>query len=170
MTCHIIFNLNKEKLVDINKILKVNEKHLAKLIKPSGYYNQKAKKLKIIAKFLSKTKINQLKTKELREILLKVKGIGPETADSIILYAFEFPSFVIDAYTKRIFSRLGIVKNEKINYDEIKDLFESKLKNEKNKVKLFKEYHALIVEHAKNFCRKKPLCKNCILKNICNYS
>jgi endonuclease-3 related protein len=152
-----IFNLNREKLVDINKIKKINLKKLASLIKPSGYYNQKAEKLKIAAQFFSKNK------NPTRDELLAVKGIGPETADSILLYAFKKPYFVIDAYTKRIFSRLGLCDG-KCSYNELQELF---YKNLPKKTKLFNEYHALIVELGKQFCTTKPKCKECILKNSC---
>ncbi len=152
-----IFNLNKAKLVDIDKIKKVNIKKLASLIKPSGYYNQKAEKLKIAAEFFSKNKSIS------RHELLAVKGIGPETADSILLYAFQNPSFVIDAYTKRIFSRIGLCKPN-IKYNELQEIFHQNLS--KN-TKLFNEYHALIVELGKQFCTKTPKCSNCPIKDSC---
>ena len=160
-----LYNLAKNNLIDIKKINKIKKEKLAKLIKPSGYYNQKADRLKIIAKFLIKNpirKLNKLTTKELREKLLNIKGIGPETADSILLYAFEKPIFVIDAYTKRIFERLGFKKD---NYDEWQELF---MKNLKHNLTIFKEYHALIVEQGKNYCKNKPLCNKCPLDAICS--
>ncbi len=162
-----IINLNKKNLIDVDKILKISNAELAELIKSSGYFNQKAKKLKNIAKFLKKFSINRLgklETNKLKTLLLQVNGIGPETADSIILYAFNKPIFVVDAYTKRIFSRIGLVK-KKAKYEEIQDFFH---KNIKKNSKLFNEYHALIVRHAKKYCRKKPFCKECIIKNVCN--
>ena len=97
---------------------------------------------------------------ELRELLLGVKGIGPETADSIVLYAFEKPTFVIDAYTKRIFSRLGLCDSD-VDYHVLQKRFMDELEKD---VSLFNEYHALIVEHAKRHCKTKPECKNCPLK------
>lgn len=159
-----IYNLNKAKLLSADKIAKSDVKKIALLIKPSGYYNQKAARLKIIADYFLKNKdVFNKPAKELREELLKVKGIGHETADSIVLYAFEKPSFVIDAYTRRIFSRLGMCKEDN-KYEEIQKLFESRLPLD---VGLFKEYHALIVEHAKRHCRKKPVCEKCVLKKKC---
>jgi len=152
-----IFNLNRENLISINKIKKINRKKLASLVKPSGYYNQKAEKLKIAAEFFSK---NQNPT---RQKLLDVKGIGPETADSILLYAFQRPYFVIDAYTKRIFSRIGICKSD-IKYDELQQIFHQNLS--KN-TKIFNEYHALVVELGKEFCTKKPKCSNCPINSYC---
>lgn len=159
-----IFNLNKEKLLDADKIMKTPLKKVALLIKPAGYYNQKAARLKIIADYFLRNKgVFQSDAKKLRQELLQVKGIGPETADSIVLYAFEKPSFVVDAYTRRIFSRLGLLK-EKDKYEDIQELFEKALPSDVN---LFKEYHALIVEHAKRHCRKKPACEMCVLKKKC---
>ena len=101
--------------------------------------------------------------KKLRNLLLSVKGIGPETADSIILYAFNKPIFVIDTYTKRIFSRFGLCKHD-VSYDELQKVFMDNLDVDK---KLFNEYHSLIVEHAKQFCRTKQLCDECILNKEC---
>ncbi|MBU2589842.1 MAG: endonuclease III domain-containing protein [Nanoarchaeota archaeon] len=160
-----LYNLNKAKLLDIKKINKTKESEIASLIKPSGYFNQKANRLKIIAMHLLR-RPELLKEDNLREELLKIKGIGPETADSIILYSAEKPSFVIDAYTKRIFSRLGFI-DENSKYDEIKAYFENNLEKD---VKIFKEYHALIVEHAKRHCKTKPECKGCILRSNCNFA
>ena len=146
-----ILNINKLRLIDINK--------LAELIKSSGYNNQKSKKIKQFIKFLDSDKeIN-------RENLLDVWGIGKETADSILLYAYNKPYFVIDTYTRRIFSRLGFC-DEKIDYDKLQDLFHSGL--DKNFI-LFNEYHALVVEHAKVFCRKTPVCSSCPLNDFCEY-
>lgn len=161
-----IYNLNKAKLLDAKKIAKAGIKKIASLVKPAGYYNQKAERLKTAANYFLKNKsVFEKSAKEMREELLKVKGIGPETADSIVLYAFEKPSFVIDAYTRRIFSRLGICK-ENDKYEEIQKLFESRLPLD---TELFKEYHALIVEHAKRHCKKKPLCGGCVLRMKCAY-
>lgn len=161
-----IVELNKHKFIDINKILAVEDEKLAQIIKSSGYHNQKSKTLKQVCNFLKQHPIAELKTKsipELRSLLLSVKGIGPETADSIILYAFKKPIFVIDAYTKRIMSRIDLCKQD-VSYDELQKLFMDNLdQNEK----LFNEYHALLVEHAKRYCRTKPLCEECILKNEC---
>ncbi|MFH1125934.1 MAG: endonuclease III domain-containing protein, partial [Candidatus Altiarchaeota archaeon] len=142
---------------------------LARLVKPSLYYNTKAKKLKSFVNFLYEKyngnldlMLKQPKEK-LREQLLEVWGVGPETADSILLYAGNKKSFVVDAYTKRIFHRLGLIgKNS--SYDEVKDFFEENLPGD---VRVYNEYHALIVELGKNYCRKKPLCKECCIKKYC---
>jgi len=162
-----IFNLNKEKLISIEKIRRINEKKLAALIRPSGYFNQKAVKLKTLADFLTKNPIRALSKEKyiklLRKNLLAIKGVGPETADSILLYALEKPVFVIDAYTKRIFSRIGYKES---TYDELQELF---MKELPQNVPLFKEYHALLVELAKRNCRKTPICETCPLLKVCAY-
>ncbi|MEM4271908.1 MAG: hypothetical protein QXD13_02385 [Candidatus Pacearchaeota archaeon] len=157
-------NLRKANLINPYKIIKSNRQALAKYIKPSGYYNQKSGRLKIVSDFFLKNKsISKKSIKEMRSMLLEVNGIGPETADSIILYAFKKPVFVIDAYTKRIFSRLGICKKD-CKYEELQDIFHQNLPSD---TKLFNEYHALIVEHAKRFCAKKPNCVDCFLRKEC---
>ena len=164
-----IINLNKNKLIDVNKIIKIDNKELAEIIKPSGYNNQKAKKLKNFCGFLSRNYRGELNSffknniQKLREELLSINGIGPETADSIILYAAKKPIFVVDAYTKRVFGRLGF--REK-NYDEMQQLF---MKSLPNSEKLFNECHALIVELGKNTCKKQPLCGQCPLNAYCSY-
>lgn len=162
-----ISNIHKENLIDAKKIARISQKKLAKLIKSAGYYNQKAERLKIFADYLMKNP-NFLKkeTAELRKELLSIKGIGPETADSILLYALDRPIFVVDAYTKRIFSRLGFVKEDE-KYENVQKLF---MKNLPRNTKLFNNYHAVIVEHAKNNCRKKPECGGCVLSEICSLS
>jgi endonuclease-3 related protein len=150
-----IIKLNKAKVLDINKIKKINTRTLAKLIRSAGYYNQKAERLKIAAGFFSKN------ISPARQQLLKVKGIGPETADSILLYAFEKPFFVIDAYTRRIMSRIGFRFKD---YGGLQNIF---VKNLPKKTKLYNEYHALLVELAKSHCRTKPDCRGCPLHKIC---
>ena len=163
-----IYNLNAAKTLNRSSILKILHKKLAPLIKPAGYYNQKAERLKIVAGFFSDKKIKEiLKEKnieKLRKELLAVKGIGPETCDSILLYAFDKPVFVIDAYTRRIFSRLKFLK-EKDSYDDWQRLF---MKNLKPDAKMFKEYHALIVGLAKRSCKVKQECVRCSLKEYCD--
>ncbi|MBN2420684.1 endonuclease [Candidatus Woesearchaeota archaeon] len=150
-----IIELNRKNLLSAEKIKKANQKILAKTIKSAGYYNQKAERLKILADFFSKNKFEDLMKKdaaELREIFLKIKGVGPETCDSIILYALEKPIFVVDAYTKRMCGHLKLCKKD-ASYREIQDLF---MKNLKQDTKMFSEYHALIVEHAKHCYSRNP--------------
>jgi len=163
-------NLKKEKKLDARKIASMKKKELAELIRPAGYYNQKASYLKEFCLHLKKydfslNKMFEKKLPELRKELLSVKGIGPETADSIILYAAEKPIFVVDAYTKRIINR---VYNEKYkNYNELQELFHKNLPKE---TKLFNEFHALLVKLGKGYCRKeKPLCSKCPLRKECSF-
>jgi len=157
-------NLRKHKVVTAEKMLQAKTNDLAIMIKPSGYYNQKAARLRGFSEYvLSFGSVQKFLKNAGRHDLLKVKGIGPETADSILLYACGKPHFVVDAYTKRIFARVGLVKNN-AGYDEIQKFFE---KNMKKDEKLYNEFHALIVELAKRHCKKKPLCKSCPLEGKC---
>ena len=141
---------------------------LAELIKPSGFFNVKAKRVKAFINWLfsryegnlSKMFARDLQT--LRSELLSVKGIGPETADSILLYAGNMPTFVVDAYTHRIFSRHELIPEES-TYDEMKSFFEENLPKD---VQLFNEYHALLVNIGKMFCKPKKVCEPCPLKDI----
>lgn len=147
---------------------------LAELIRPAGYFNVKAKRLKNLCHWLVEQggvrQVDRLSDKQLRRELLSVNGVGPETADDIVLYAFSRPVFVIDTYTRRIFSRLGLI-DENETYESLRRLFESVLANEiperEEQVRVFNEYHALIVIHAKTACRKRPHCDNCCLRRQC---
>ena len=158
-------NLREKGLLSPEKIINIKTDKLADLIKPSGYYNQKAKRLKEVTEnILPYLNSN---TPPRREELLKIKGIGDETADSILLYAFHIPIFVIDAYTRRLLVRTGLCEPP-CNYDEAQSTFMSNLPRDE---KLFNEYHALIVKHGKDICKKAPLCNECILKKngVCNF-
>jgi len=140
---------------------------LAEIIKSSGYYNQKASKLKALTAWFKKysydiNEVRKVKKERLREELLAVKGIGKETADSILTYALDKPSFVIDTYTKRILYRLGYDIPQ--SYDELRIEIEKDMPRD---LELYNEYHALFVEHAKQHCRKKPICEACPLEAIC---
>ena len=154
-----LINLKKLNAIDPKKILSINEDKLKEAIKPAGYFNQKAKKLKVFSEFF----INLNEKTPSRNELLSVWGVGPETADSILLYAYKMPSFVVDAYTKRIFSRIGEIKKDE-DYDKVKSVFEKNLKKD---FKIYQEYHALVVEHAKRYCQKTPICEKCIIKDEC---
>ncbi len=143
-----------------------------KCVRSSGYYNQKAKRVKNLALYVQREYDGDLKKMfskpacELREELLAINGVGPETADSIVLYAAEKPVFVVDAYTRRVFTRLGFLKGSE-SYGEIQSLFEESLPRD---AKLFNEYHALIVELGKRICLKnKPLCSECPLRVDCEF-
>ena len=154
-----LFNLRSANLLNIKKISKINLRKLQTLIKPSGFYKQKSKRLKNFAKSIRPIGLIENMS---REEWLKINGVGPETADSILLYALGKPYFVSDAYTKRLINRLGIFNSEK--YEEIQKFFE---KNVPKDVEIYKEYHALIVVLAKNFCKKNPECRNCPILSYC---
>ena len=154
-----LINLKKLKAINPKRILSLDDEILKNAIKPAGYFNQKAKKLKIFSEFYIKLKG---KTPS-REELLNLWGVGPETADSILLYAYKKPIFVVDAYSKRIFSRAGFFKDNS-SYEDIQSFFYQNLKSDE---RTFNEFHALIVEHAKRYCKKKPECKECIIKTYC---
>lgn len=167
-----IENLKAEKILNPAGIKNTSQNQLKKLIKSAGYYNAKSRKLKEFVNFLYKNYdgdlnllLNQPKNK-LRKDLLSIWGIGPETADSIVLYAAHKPSFVVDAYTKRIFSRLGVIDNG-IDYESLKKFFENNLPENPG---IYKEFHALIVELGKNYCRTKPVCRGCPLGYSCRFN
>ncbi len=130
----------------------MNEDEFKEAIRPSGYFNQKYNYLRNISEFYTSLEGQVPKRKD----LLSVKGVGPETADSILLYAYCEKEFVVDAYTRRIFTYLGLI-NEKDSYNKIKKLFEDNFDGDVND---YQEYHALIVEHAKNHYLKKPYGEN----------
>jgi len=160
-----ISNLKNAKLLDPRKMLRLDAETLANLIRPAGYPNVKTKRLQNFLRFFVEefnadvAKMGRESVDSLREKLLSVKGVGPETADSILLYAFAKPVFVCDAYTHRIFSRHGML-DDGVSYDDVRALFMGNLPNEE---KLFNEYHALIVKTGKDFCRPRPKCVLCPL-------
>ena len=163
-----IANLKSRGVLSPAKLHGLKIGKLAALIRPAGYFNIKAKRLKNFTDYLFKEHNGSLdrllkhrRPKELREELLKISGIGPETADSIVLYAANMPEFVVDAYTKRILSRHLIVKDD-AQYEELKSVFMDNLEPD---TALFNEYHALLVRTGKDYCRpKEPLCTICPLK------
>jgi len=141
---------------------------LAELVRPAGYFNIKAKRIKSFLDWLFENycgrleNLEPLETHRLREELLAIRGIGPETADSILLYAFERPVFVVDAYTARIAARHGLIEPG-ADYEQLQDLFETDLPRD---VRLFNEYHALLVRLGKDFCKPKPRCPICPLRDL----
>jgi len=163
-----IGSLKKEGLLSPSGLQSLPQDRLAALIRPAGYFNIKAKRLKNFIGFLmqeyhgSMQKMKKEDLPSLRKKLLSVNGIGPETADSIILYAAEKPVFVIDAYTKRVLSRHNILDHD-ASYDAFQHLFHSKLRED---ISLFNEYHALIVRLAKEHCRTMPICTGCPLEGM----
>ncbi len=162
-----IKELKENNLLEFEKILNVDENVLQEKIRSSGFYKQKAQRLKnLVIKIKEEygTFENFLENGE-REFLLNIKGIGMETADSILLYAMDKPYFVVDAYTLRIFKRYGIIDNEdKKNYENVRKLVEETFN--KN-VKDLQEFHALLVKLGKEYCRKVPRCDNCPLREKC---
>jgi endonuclease-3 related protein len=166
-----ISNLKRARLLGVKRLSEVKRERLSKLIRASGYYNIKSLRIKNFLTFLNQRyagnicRMFKVEPVHLRRELLDIKGIGPETADSILLYAGEKPAFVVDSYTKRIFSRHGYVE-EDADYEQVQRLF---LKNLPVDVGLFNEFHALIVELGKSLCKsKKPLCNRCPIRRIRN--
>ncbi len=142
----------------------LRRERLAGLIRPAGYYNQKARKLAGIARLFGTPGALTLKGAPTRETLLRQWGIGPETADSILLYAFRVPVFVVDAYARRILERIGLIPG-RAGYSEIQALFHAALQPDHA---LYNEFHALLVEHAKQHCRARPVCAGCPVRS-CGY-
>ncbi|HEY2118810.1 MAG TPA: hypothetical protein VGH37_06450 [Candidatus Acidoferrum sp.] len=162
-----ILALRRHRLLSPGAIARTSTTELAPLIRSSGYFRQKARKLKAFVAFLdiqyqgSLTKMFRTPTAVLREQLLAVHGIGPETADSILLYAGNHPVFVVDAYTRRILQRHGLAHGKE-TYEEIRALFEKSLPRD---TVMFNEFHALTVQVGKCFCRpKSPQCSACPLQ------
>jgi endonuclease-3 related protein len=163
-----INNLKESGALDAHTLHKMPHAKLASLIKPAGYFNIKAKRLKHFLGFLTnnyKGVIENMKHDDLQELrrrLLEVNGIGPETADSILLYSLDKPVFVIDAYTKRVLIRHNIVP-ESATYHEMQELFHNNLPAD---AAIYNEYHALFVMTGKHFCKPKPKCQGCPLEKI----
>jgi endonuclease III related protein len=163
-----ITNIKNAGALSPDKLHRVDIKKLAELIRPAGYFNIKAKRLKnfldwFFENFSGKVEnFENVRTPELREQLLSVKGIGPETADSILLYALNRPVFVVDAYTARICARHQLI-SEDADYHQIQEMFESNLACD---IQLFNEYHALIVHLGKDFCKPTPKCEECPLNGL----
>ena len=162
--------LKKEDLLSPVAIDRTPPAKVEEAVRPSGFYRQKAARLKHFTSYLKKNyNFNMgafISTEggRLRKELLSLNGIGPETADSILLYAAGKPSFVIDAYTRRMCRRTGIADVK--DYEQLKEFFETNLPKS---VKLYNEFHALIVAFAQQYCRVKPICEKCPLKGGCRY-
>ncbi len=163
-----IANLKSANLLTPEGLHNLDVSKLAELIKPAGYFNIKAKRLKNFLGWLfdnfdgQLTKLKKLNTDRLRAELLGIKGIGPETADSILLYAFDRPVFVVDAYTARIVCRHQLI-DAGADYEQLRELFQSNLSQD---YKMFNEYHALFVRLGKEFCKTKPKCSGCPLEKL----
>lgn len=158
--------LRSERLLSAKRLLGVPEARLARIIAPARFQNVKARRLRHFLLWFEATYRSCLRRmfatplSQLRDELLSVNGIGPETADSILLYAGALPTFVVDAYTRRVLSRHGLVEAD-ATYDAMKDLFEKRLEPD---AALYNEYHALIVAVGSRFCRTKPRCDGCPLR------
>lgn len=149
------------------RILSLSPESVADALRPVGYFNVKAQRVLGFCQWLiahgGVAGLSQWDTQRLRAALLAVHGIGPETADDILLYAFNRPVFVIDAYTRRFFGRLGLIQGDE-KYDVLRQLFEVALKPD---AAIFGEYHALIIEHGKHVCRARPQCAVCGWRKEC---
>ncbi|MBL7152332.1 MAG: endonuclease III domain-containing protein [Phycisphaerae bacterium] len=163
-----IANLKAADRLTPEALYNLDHARLAELIRPAGYFNIKAKRLKSFLNWFFEnydgrlTDLEGVNTYQLRAELLSVKGIGPETADSILLYAFDRPVFVVDAYTARIAVRHHLIEPD-AGYGQLQDLFQSNLQQD---VHLFNEYHALLVRLGKDFCKPKPKCPACPLQHL----
>ncbi len=165
-----IANIKANSALSAESIAAAPLAQLAEWLRPSGYFNIKAERLQTFCRWLLESgrqqDLEHLPTRELRHALLSVKGVGPETADDMLLYAFGRPVFVIDAYTRRLFSRLGLITGEE-GYETLRALVEETFGRSGEQAPLFNEFHALIVAHAKDYCRKRPLCRGCPLARRC---
>jgi len=163
-----IANLKSAGCLTPQKLNSMDTAQIAELIVPAGYYNIKAKRLKNFLNRLFENHQGRLEslenvgTDQLRQWLLAIKGIGPETADSILLYAFDRPVFVVDTYTARIAARHRLIEPG-ADYEQLQYLFESNLEQD---IQLFNEYHALLVQIGKNYCKPKPKCESCPLNKL----
>ncbi|MFH1258890.1 MAG: hypothetical protein ABII74_03605 [Elusimicrobiota bacterium] len=164
-----IGRLKQDNLLHLDELVKIPQKKLEGLIHSSGFYRQKAGRLKKFVKYLKQAGREDWKKYfsrdilSLRKELLSQKGIGPETADSILLYAGHKMIFVVDAYTRRIGRRIGLFDSE--DYHWVQNYFQDNLPK---RVKLYQEYQALLVALGKNYCRSKPVCPACPLGKICD--
>lgn len=165
-----IENLKKANLLDVKSLHGASTERIEKEVQPTGFYRRKSKSVKNFIDFLMEEYQGDVKKmvaeygQKLREKLLTVKGIGHETADSILLYACDKLFFVVDTYTKRALRRLGMIETD--SYEQIRSFSENSLPRDLN---LYKEFHALFVELGKRFCKAKPICEKCPLNDICPY-
>lgn len=165
-----IANLKQHHHLDAAAIAAASHAQLGQWLKPSGYFNIKAKRLQNFCRWYLQqggyTALERLETLELRSALLSVNGVGPETADDMVLYAFHRPVFVIDAYTRRLLSRMGMIEGDE-GYEALRAFCEKGLARVADRVTVFNEFHALIVIHAKVSCRKRAICEGCVLQRHC---
>ncbi len=163
-----IANLRKADLVDPRRLLALPAEELAELVRPAGYFRLKTKRLRGLMQFVVRHydgSLDALRTadwRQLREKLLGVDGIGPETADSILLYALEHPALVVDTYTKRVFARHGWIGYD-ADYHQLQEHLESELPVD---AAIYNELHALLVNVGHHYCRRQPKCDNCPLRDL----
>lgn len=163
-----IVQLKARDMLSPSAMMKATDADLAACIRPAGFYNVKVKRLRALLEWMAATcgsdleRLQAAPLEELRPSLLAVKGVGPETADAILLYALKLPTFVVDTYTRRIFCRHGLVP-EDIGYEELREFFMDVLPED---ITLYNEYHALIVRVGKEWCRPKPRCQTCPLQDF----
>jgi endonuclease-3 related protein len=162
----VLERLEQQNLFHPDRLNALSQEELGELIRPSGYYNQKARKLQTISRFFLDRDSLVTGKAPTRDDLLNTWGIGPETADSILLYAFKLPAFVVDAYTRRLLTRLGYLSSDS-TYDLVQSFFVEALAP---CVELYNEYHALIVQHAKIHCQTRPVCASCPLLEDCLFA
>ena len=169
-----IANLRYAGALSPSAVREMDAARLEALIKPSGFFRVKAKRLRALCEFLETRFADDLDAmrrepaESLRREILAVNGVGEETADDILLYALNIPIFVVDAYTRRIFGRLGTTRDPNAPYADLQRELQSALPRD---AALFNEYHALIVRHAVERCRKRaPLCQTCPLADACEYA
>jgi endonuclease III related protein len=166
-----IRNLTDEGIATPKALANADIRKIQKAIRPTGFYRQKAKRIKDVARHVAKNyrTVEEMLDKDthaLRDELLSLNGIGKETADDILLYAAGRAIMPIDAYTYRVLSRLGIIGGNE-SYDELQEIIHERLPENADD---YKEFHALVVEHAKKFCRKAPLCKGCPISRMCRHA
>ncbi|HPC94744.1 MAG TPA: endonuclease III domain-containing protein [Sedimentisphaerales bacterium] len=163
-----IANLKDAECLQPDRLHALDPAELERLIRPAGYFRLKAKRLRHFTQWLFDTyegrldALDAVETHRLREELLGISGIGPETADSILLYALDRPVFVVDTYTARVAVRHGLIEPD-VDYTQLQYLFESNLEPD---VRLFNEFHALLVRVGKDFCKPKPRCEACPLNDL----
>ena len=163
-------NLVREKCLTPKQMLEITQAELAALIRPAGYFNLKAQRLRNLCSWLGENggidTIGRWETGILRDALLGINGVGPETADDILLYAFERDVFVVDTYTQRLFTRVGVI-DDVLPYEILRKRVEAEVSGGALE---YGQFHALIVEHAKASCRKNPLCDDCTLSSMCAFA
>jgi len=167
-----IENLRAEDALSVRALHMMHIQEIERLIRPSGFYRQKARRLVNFVSFLVERCegdplfLRYMSADEARSQLLRINGVGEETADTILLYACHLPAFVVDAYTRRLLHRLGIITGKE-TYGEIREMLEASIERDSA---TYAELHAMIVEFSKSTCRKEPLCDSCILADVCDFA